>query len=146
MNLVDGATTFPVPVRNDTSLARSEDAACCMEAVSRGDLAVVLVRNLVITRGLHVVDALLLMLHFWEVWNFEWWECLVAAEEVPAQDQVMEEPQQDYFGMSVAQWMSCSVTGSSNQMHSYHLFVSVKKHKRKMSIREEGGCKECEVS
>ena len=70
----------------------------------------------------------------------------MAAEEVPAQDQVMEEPQQDYFGMSVAQWMSCSVTGSSNQMHSYHLFVSVKKHKRKMSIREEGGCKECEVS
>ena len=103
MNLVDGATTFPVLVRNDVSLARSEDAARCMEAVSWGDLAVVLVRNLVITRGLHAVDALLLVLHFREVWNFEWWEHLVAAEEVPAQDQVEEEPQQDYFGMSVAQ-------------------------------------------
>ena len=95
--------TFPVPVRNDASLARSEDMACCMEAVGRGDLAAVLARNLAITRGLCVVDTLLLMLHVQEVQNFEWWECLVVAEEVPAQDQVEEEPQQDCFGMLVAQ-------------------------------------------
>ena len=86
MNLVDGMTTFPVPVGNDMSLTRSEDVACCMEAVGQGDLAVVLARNLAITRGLHVVDALLLMLHVWEVWNFEWWEHSVVVEEVPAQD------------------------------------------------------------
>ena len=101
MNLVDGVMTFPVLVRNDASLARSKDAACRMEAVGWGNLAVVLTRNLVITRGLCVVDALLLMLHVWEVWNFEWWEHLVAAEEVPAQDQVKGE--QDCFGMLVAQ-------------------------------------------
>ena len=41
MNLVDGATTFPVLVRNDVSLARSEDTVRRMEAVSRGNLAVV---------------------------------------------------------------------------------------------------------
>ena len=86
MNLVDGMTTFPVPVGNDMSLLRSEDVACCMEAVGQGDLAVVLARNLAITRGLHVVDVLLLMLHVWEVWNFEWWEHSVVVEEVPAQD------------------------------------------------------------
>ena len=103
MNLVDGATTFPVLVGNNASLTRSEDAARHMEAVSRGDLAVVLARNLVITRGLHVVDALLLVLHVREVWNFEWWERSVAAEEVPAQDLGEEEPQQDCFRMSVAQ-------------------------------------------
>ena len=103
MNLVDGATTFPVPVGNDASLARSEDTAHRMETVGRGDLAVVLVRNLAITRGLRVVDALLLVLRVWEVRNFEWWECSVVAEEVPAQDRVEEEPQQDCFGMSVAQ-------------------------------------------
>ena len=74
-----------------------------MEAVSQGNLAVVLARNLAITRGLHVVDALLLMLHVQEVQNFEWWEHLVVVEEVPAQDWVEEEPQQDCFGMSVAQ-------------------------------------------
>ena len=102
MNLVDGAMTFPVPVRNDVSLARSENMARCMEAVGRGDLAAVLVRNLAITRGLRAVDALLLMLHVQEVWNFEWWERSVAAEEVPVQDPG-EEPQQDCFGMSVAQ-------------------------------------------
>ena len=62
------------------------NAARCMEAVSWGDLAAVLVRNLVITRGLCVVDALLLMLCVREVRNFEWWEHSVAAEEVPAQD------------------------------------------------------------
>ena len=103
MNLVDGATTFPVPVGNDVSLARSEDTARCMEAVGRGDLAAVLARNLAITRGLCVVDALLLMLRVQEVQNFEWWERLVVAEEVPAQDQVEEEPQQDCFRMLVAQ-------------------------------------------
>ena len=103
MNLVDGATTFPVPVGNNTSLARSKDVARRMEAVGQGNLAAVLVRNLVITRGLHAVDALLLMLHVREVRNFEWWECSVLAEEVPAQDQVEEETQQDCFGMSVAQ-------------------------------------------
>ena len=72
MNLVDGATTFPVLVGNDASLARSEDAARHMEAVGRADLAAVLARNLAITRGLHVVDALLLVLRVWEVRNFEW--------------------------------------------------------------------------
>ena len=103
MNLVDGVTTFPVPVRNDMSLARSEDVARRMAAVSRGDLAAVVARNLSITRSLCAVDALLLMLHVWEVRNFEWWECSVAAEEVPAQDPGEEEPQQDCFRMSVAQ-------------------------------------------
>ena len=103
MNLVDGATTFLVPVGNNMSFTRSEDMACCMEAVGQGDLAVVLVRNLAITRGLCAVDALLLVLHVWEVQNFEWWECLVAVEEAPAQDRVEEEAQQDCFGMSVAQ-------------------------------------------
>ena len=49
MNLVDGVTTFPVPVGNDVSLARSEDVVCRMEAVGRGDLAAVVVRNLSIT-------------------------------------------------------------------------------------------------
>ena len=103
MNLVDGATTFPVLVGNDTSLTRSEDAARRMEAVGQGDLAAVLARNLVITRGLHAVDTLLLVLHVQEVQNFEWWEHSVAVEEVPAQDPGEEEPQQDCFGMSVAQ-------------------------------------------
>ena len=49
MNLVDGVTTFPVLVGNNASLARSEDAACRMEAVGRADLAAVLARNLAIT-------------------------------------------------------------------------------------------------
>ena len=102
MNLVDGVMTFPVPVGNNMSLTRSEDAARCMEAVGRDNLAAVLVRNLVITRGLHAVDALLLMLRVWEVQNFEWWERLVAAEEVPVQDWVEEEPQRDCFGILVA--------------------------------------------
>ena len=74
-----------------------------MEAVGRGDLAAVVVRNLSITRSLRVVDTLLLVLHVREVRNFEWWERLVAAEEVPAQDLGEGEPQQDCFGMSVAQ-------------------------------------------
>ena len=103
MNLVDGATTFPVLVGNDESLARSEAAVHCMEAVGRADLAVVVVRNLSITRSLRAVDALLLVLHVREVRNFEWWERSVAAEEVPVQDPGEEEPQQDCFGMSVAQ-------------------------------------------
>ena len=103
MNLVDGVTTFPVPVGSDTSLARSEDTVRRMVAVSRGDLAAVVVRNLLITRSIRAMDALLLMLCVQEVWNFEWWERLVAAEEVPAQDLGEEEPQQDCFGMSVAQ-------------------------------------------
>ena len=103
MNLVDGATTFPVPVGNDTSLARSEDAARCMEAVGRDDLAAVLARNLAIARGLRAVDTLLLVLHVQEVRNFEWWEHSVAAEEVPAQDPGEEEPQQDCFRMLVVQ-------------------------------------------
>ena len=102
MNLVDGAMTFPVPVRSDTSLTRSEDAVHRMEAVGWGNLAAVVVRNLSMTRSLHVVDALLLVLRVREVWNFEWWEHSVAAEGVPAQDPG-EEPQQDCFGMSVAQ-------------------------------------------
>ena len=103
MNLVDGVTTFPVPVGNDTSLARSEDAVRRMEAVGWADLAAVVARNLLITRSLCVVDALLLVLHVREVRNFEWWEHLVAAEEVPAQDPGEGGPQQDCFGMSVAQ-------------------------------------------
>ena len=103
MNLVDGATTFPVPLGNDESLARSEAAVCCIEAVGRADLAVVVVRILSITRSLHAVDILLLVLCVQEVRNFEWWEHSVAAEEVPVQDPGEEEPQQDCFGMSVAQ-------------------------------------------
>ena len=67
MNLVDGAMTFPVPVGNDMSLARSEDAVRRMEAVSRADLAAVVARNLLITRSLRAVDTLLLMLRVREV-------------------------------------------------------------------------------
>ena len=103
MNLVDGVTTFPVPVGNNASLARSEDAVHRMAAVGREDLAVVVARNLSITRSLCAVDALLLVLCVREVQNFEWWERLVAAEEVPAQDPGEEESQQDCFRMSVAQ-------------------------------------------
>ena len=103
MNLVDGVTTFPVLAGNDMSLTRSKDTAHHMEAVGRANFAAVLARNLAITQGLHAVDALLLMLRVWEVRNFEWWEHLVAVEEVPVQDWVKEEPQQDCFGMSVAQ-------------------------------------------
>ena len=95
--------TFPVPVGSDTSLTRSKDVVCHMEAVGRADLAVVVVRNLSITRSLRAVDALLLVLHVREVRNFEWWEHSVAAEEVPAQDPGEGEPQQDCFRMSVAQ-------------------------------------------
>ena len=55
-----------------------------MEAVSQGDLAAVLTRNLAISRGLCVVDALLLALHVQEVRNFELWEQARVAERVPA--------------------------------------------------------------
>ena len=103
MNLVDGVTTFPVPVGNNVSLARSEDAARRMVAVGWGDLAAVVARNLSITRSVRVMDTLLLMLCVREVRNFEWWERSVAAEEVPAQDPGEGELQQDCFGMSVAQ-------------------------------------------
>ena len=103
MNLVDGVTTFPVPVGSDASLARSEDVARRMVAVGRGDLAAVLARNLSITRSIRAMDALLLVLRVREVQNFEWWERSVVAEEVPAQDPGEEEPPQDCFGMSVAQ-------------------------------------------
>ena len=103
MNLVDGVTTFPVPVGSDASLARSEDAARRIVAVSQGDLAVVIARNLSITRSVRAMDALLLVLRVQEVWNFEWWEHLVAAEEVPVQDPGEGEPQQDCFRMSIAQ-------------------------------------------
>ena len=102
MNLVAGVTTFPVPAGFNGSLARSEDVVCRMEAVGQGDLAVVLTRNLVISRGLRAVDALLLALHVQEVWNFELWEQARAAERVLAQDQVGEE-EQDCFRMLVAQ-------------------------------------------
>ena len=103
MNLVDGVMTFPVLVGSDMSLARSEDVVCHMEAVGWGDLAVVVARNLLMTRSLRVVDALPLVLRVQEVQNFEWWECLVVAEEDSVQDPGEEEPQQDCFGMLVAQ-------------------------------------------
>ena len=63
MSLVAGAQTFPVPVGRDLSLERSKDTVHQMEAQGWGDLAVVLWRNLAISQGLHVVDALLLTLH-----------------------------------------------------------------------------------
>ena len=103
MNLVDGVMTFPVPVGNDTSLTRSEDMVRRTEAVGWADLAAVVARNLSITRSLCVVDALLLVLRVREVRNFEWWERSVVAERAPAQDPGEEEPQQDCFGMLVAQ-------------------------------------------
>ena len=78
--------TFPVLARFNTSLVRSEDAVHRMEAVSQGDLAAVLMRNLAISRGLRVVDVLLLTLCVQEVWNFELWEQVRAAERVLAQD------------------------------------------------------------
>ena len=61
-----------------------------MEAQGQRGLAAVLRRNLAISWGLHAVDALLLMLCVWEVWNFELWEQARAPEEVPAQDWVVE--------------------------------------------------------
>ena len=101
MNLVAGVMSFPVPARFDASLVRSEDVARQMEDQGRGDLTTVLRRNLAISQGPHAVDALLLMLHVWEVRNFELWEQMRAVEEVPAQDQVVE-GELDCFGYSVA--------------------------------------------
>ena len=72
-----------------------------MEAQGQGDLALVLRRNLAISRGLHAVDTLLLMLHVWEVQNFELWEQLRRAEEVSAQYREVD-PEVDCFGDSVA--------------------------------------------
>ena len=71
MNLVAGATTFPVLVGRDSSLERSEDTVLQMEAQGHEDLAAVLWRNLAISWGLHVVNILLLMLHVQEVLNFD---------------------------------------------------------------------------
>ena len=101
MNLVAGLTTFPVPARFDASLAISEDTVCQMEAVGQGDLAAVLTRNLAISWGLHVVDALLLTLCVQEVWNFELWEQERVAKEVPVQDWV-EEEERDCFRTLIA--------------------------------------------
>ena len=101
MNLVAGAMTFPVLVGSDMSLTRSEDTVHQMEAVSQGDLAVVLMRNLAISRGLHAVDTLLLALCVQEVQNFELWEQVRVAKRVPAQDWVRK-GEQDCFRMSVA--------------------------------------------
>ena len=86
MNLVAGVTSFPVPAGSDVSLARSEDTVHQMEAQGLGDLAAVLMRNLVTSQGLCVVDTFLLTLHLHvqEVWNFELWEQVRAAKEVPA--------------------------------------------------------------
>ena len=49
MNLVAGVMTFPVLAGFNASLIRSEDTVCCMEAVSQGNLAAVLTRNLAIS-------------------------------------------------------------------------------------------------
>ena len=62
-----------------------------MEAQGQGDLVAVLTRNLAISRGLHAVDTLLLMFCVQEVRNFELWEQMRVAEEVPAQDRVVDE-------------------------------------------------------
>ena len=86
MNLVAGVTNFPVPVGLDVSLERSKDMVHRMEAQGWGDLAAVLQRSLVISWGLHTVNALLLVLCVWEVLNFDQWEAERIAEEVPMQD------------------------------------------------------------
>ena len=54
-----------------------------MEALDQGDLAVVLKRNLAISWGLHMVNALLLTLCVQGVQNFELWQQERMAEEVP---------------------------------------------------------------
>ena len=101
MNLVAGVMTFPVPAGFDVSLVRSEDTVHRMEDQGQGDLAVVLRRNLVISRGLCMVNTLLLALHVREVLNFEWWEVEEIVEEVPVQDWVVER-EMDCFRDSVA--------------------------------------------
>ena len=101
MNLVAGAQSSPVPVRRDLSLKRSKDVVCRMEAQDQGDLAVVLWRNLVISWGLCVVNALLLALQGQKVLNFEQCEAERVAKGVPAQDQVVES-EIDCFRDSIA--------------------------------------------
>ena len=56
-------------------------------------------RNLAISWGLRAVDALLLVLHVWEVQNFELWEQVRVAKEVPVQDQVGEEEWNCFRGL-----------------------------------------------
>ena len=70
-----------------------------METQGQGDLAAVLQRSLVISWGLHTVNALLLVLCVWEVLNFDWWEAERIAEGVPVQDLVVES-EMDCFGDS----------------------------------------------
>ena len=72
-----------------------------MEAQGWGDLAVVLWRNLAISRGLCAVDALLLALHVQEVLNFDQWEQEWVAKGVPVQDQVVAS-EMDCFRDSIA--------------------------------------------
>ena len=48
-----------------------------------------------------MVDALLLVLHVWEVLNFKWWEQERVAKEVLVQDWVVKW-EMDCFGDSVA--------------------------------------------
>ena len=71
-----------------------------IEGQGQGDLAAVLWRNLAISWGLCTVNALLLMLHVWEVLNFDQWEAERITEGVPAQDQVVAE--MDCFRFDVA--------------------------------------------
>ena len=54
-------------------------------------------RNLAISQGLRVVDALSLMLCVQKVQNFELGEQVRAADEVPVQDQVVDK-EVDCFG------------------------------------------------
>ena len=61
----------------------------------------ILQRNLAISWGLHTVNALLLVLHVWEVLNFDQWEAERIAGGVPTQDPVVE-AEMDCFGDSVA--------------------------------------------
>ena len=51
--------------------------------------------------GCTAVNALLLALHVWEVWNFDLWEQERMAKEVPAQDWVVK-GEMDCFRDSVA--------------------------------------------
>ena len=90
MNLVAGVASFPVPAGLNMSLTRSEDAVCQMEAQGWEDLAAVLRRNLAVSQGLHTVDTLLLALCVQEVLNFDQQEQERMAEEVLAQDWVVE--------------------------------------------------------
>ena len=88
------------------------------------------------------------MLRVREVRNFEWWERLVAAEEVPVQDLGEEEPQQDCFGMLVAKETSCSVTSCTNQIVFLLFVVSVKGIKGKnisgIIMKKKGGVRNVE--